>query len=142
MKSLLILIAGIGLVAIAVILYSIHEQEDTQQQEMNLQKMLDPTPTYREKAEGEHIHQQQHEDFLLWGATNGVAEYQYEYGTNLLRGCQLRDVYNDWIKNGGQMDILNKEGISWINKAAKQGYQPAIDTLTNFPDAAYLLSLD
>lgn len=121
-----ILFWTLGIIAVAVpMLLYIHNKNLQQERSRNLQELLNPNPSYREQIDAQIAHDQEHEDFLYWGATNGWPDWQYNFATNML--YQERPVSLATDEN--YLNSVTNIAVNWLQKSAEQGYQPAIELL-------------
>jgi hypothetical protein len=119
-------IVGLAVVFIPLALF-IHHQSAQQQAARNLEEALNPRTSYREQIDAENAALEKHQDYIHWKATNGMADGEFEYATNLLSD-----------KN----PFLTNEALKWLQKAADQGYQPAIEMLATHEPKSQLNSID
>lgn len=120
-------IIGVAVVVIPLLFFIYHQNEETQA-ERNYQELTNPfKESYSEKAKAEEAARREHHDYLWSEVTNGIASAQFEYATNLLSD------HNSY---------LTDEALTWLQKAADQGYQPAIDLLATCEPKSKLDSID
>jgi len=124
--KVLIGIIGIAIVAISLALI-VHHQNEAAQAERNWKEAITPRTSYTEQVEEEQVAREKHQDYIHWEATNGIAEGEFVYATNLL---------------SSQMPTLTNTAIEWLQKAADQGYQPAIELLGENQPKSQLDSID
>lgn len=121
----------LGIIGIAVItiplFFFIHQQNKAAQAERNWQEAITPRTSYTEQAKAEQAVFQARQDNIHWKATNGFADGEFEYATNLLSS------HNSFLTN---------EALKWLQKAADQGYQPAIELLVTHEPKSQLNSID
>jgi flagellar basal body-associated protein FliL len=115
-----ILLAVLVLGIVAGIGYGVANHTSRTERDANLRKLLDLTPSFRETVEAERAAKTEHENYVYWKATNGIAEGEFEYATNLL---------------SDHLPILTNAAVEWLQKAAAQNYEPAIDALAKLQSA-------
>jgi hypothetical protein len=108
------MIAVISGIVLVIFILFIGSQNRQEQAKRNLDAILHKRPSFVEKVEAEQEARRAHDDNIYWLATNGIAEGEFEYATNLL---------------SSHITILTNAAIEWLHKAAKQDYQPAKDLL-------------
>lgn len=110
-------IIGVAVVVIPLLFFIYHQNEEAQA-ERNYRELMNPfKQSYSEKAEAEEAARKMHHDYLYWEVTNGIPEAQFEYATNALYELHMTNI-----------------AVYWLRQAGTQGYQPAIDLLTQLPD--------
>lgn len=119
-------IIGIAVIAIPLFFF-IHHQNEVAQAERNSRDLTNLEPTFVEQAKAEQAAFQAQQENIHWKATNGFADGEFEYATNLLSD---HDSY------------LTNEALKWLQKAADQGYQPAIELLATHEPKSQLDSID
>ena len=126
--KILFVIIGIAVTTLSL-LFFIHHQNEVTQSARNFKELTNPyrEPTFVEKAKAEQAAFQEHHDFIYWKASNGLADGEFDYATNLLSDHNP-DSTNDALK--------------WLQKAADQGYQPAIEMLAAGKPKSKLDSID
>jgi len=123
--------ALIGIIGIAVItiplFFFIHQQNKAAQAERNWQEAITPRASYTEQVKDEQAAFLAQQENIHWKATNGFADGEFDYATNLL---------------SSHITELTNEALKWLQKAADQGYQPAIELLATHEPKSPLNSID
>jgi len=124
--KVLIGIIGLAVVVIPLVLIG-HHQSVQQQAARNLEEALNPRTSYADQADADIAKAMAQQENIHWKATNGFADGEFEYATNLLSDHD---------------PFLTKEALKWLQKSADQGYQPAIELLATHEPKSPLDSTD
>jgi|GEM_PF-3848296 len=123
LNLLFLVIIGGALAVAVVVLWLAQEDRHAAQCAANLKKALDPTPSYVQVYEARMAAVAAQHDNLWWGCTSGFAEFQYDYATGELATASSCTA----------AAVLTNDAVGWLQRAAGQGYAPAVELLQKLP---------